>query len=149
MSGNVCLTFRKEKCHKIKKHIFVTFHSFKIKMRFGASYKQDKIRFLNVFHIWKIKKNVFEAFFIFTKWTNIFLKRFHHVAPKSVIYSLKLLTGSIFLKEFLNNISDHDNFVSFGKRKYERMFWVPTFIPLGLRKIFYDDLKKKLLSFYV
>ena len=30
--------------------------------------------------------------------------------------------GSIFLENFLNNISDHDNFVSFGKRKYERMF---------------------------
>ena len=57
--------------------------------------------------------------------------------------------GSIFLENFLNNISDHDNFVSFVKRKYERMFWVPTFIPLGLRKIFYDDLKKKLRPFYV
>ena len=106
------------------------FISFKMNMRFRASnYKQDKIRFWNVFHVWKIKKNVFEALFIFTKCTNIFLKRFHFYKMKGhILVELVETHGCEAVDVFTNQTSAILNCFSFIQVKLHD-FEVFSFLP--------------------
>ena len=100
-----------------------------MKMRFRASNKQDKIRFWNVFHVWKIKKNVFEAFFMFTKWTNIFLKRFHFYKMKRhILVEMVETHGCEAVDVFTNQTSAILNRFSFIQVKLHN-FEVFSFLP--------------------
>ena len=105
------------------------FISFKMKIRFRVSNKQDKIRFWNVFHVWKIKKKVFEEFFIFTKWTNIFLKRFHFYKMKRhILVELVETHGCEAVDVFTNQTSAILNRFSFIQVKLHN-FEVFSFLP--------------------
>ena len=78
--------------------------------------------------LWKIKKNVFEAFFIFTKWTNIFLKRFHFYKMKRhILVELVETHGCEAVDVFTNQTSAILNRFSFIQVKLQNFelfsFW--------------------------
>ena len=103
-----------------------------MKIRFRASNKQDKIRFWNVFHVWKIKKNVFEALFIFTKWSNTFFKRFHFYKMKRhILVELVEANGCEAVDVFTNRTSVILNRFSFIQVKLHN-FEVLSFSPIKM-----------------
>ena len=93
-----------------------------------STLQNEKTHFWGVFHLYKMRKQVFEAFFIFTKWKNTFSKHFHlYKMKKHVFEAIFIFTKwkSKFLKRFSssqneNTFSNHCS--SLQNEKYT-VFW--------------------------